>query len=274
MPVLPRKDLQALKETVKILALGDIVGQTSAERVCKILSSLKREFEIDFTIANGENAANGNGLDRNVSEMLFSHGIDLLTSGNHIWKKHSMQDYISENEFILRPANYPSGTPGRGSLILEKNGLRVLVMNVLGTVYMEPLKSPFDAIEEILTHYKGCYDISLLDIHAEATSEKQAVARFFDGKISAVFGTHTHVQTSDERVFPNGTGFITDIGMCGAKESILGVSCEDIIKKFRTRMPVKFTNPSSETEINGAVFEIDIKSHLCKSVKAIRKTVA
>ena len=262
-----------MKETVNILALGDIVGVESTEKVCRILGCLKREYDIDFTVANGENAAAGNGLDKNTAQTLLGSGVDILTSGNHIWKKPQMQDYIDENEFIIRPDNYPIGTPGRGYGIIERNGMRVLVMNVLGTVYMDPIESPFDAVERMLKENDGMYDISVLDVHAEATSEKQALARYFDGKISAVFGTHTHVQTSDSTVLPKGTGFITDLGMCGAVDSILGVSAECVIRKFRTRMPVRFENPGGKTEICGSVFKIDRKTHLSVSVSALRKIV-
>ena len=179
----------------RILAIGDIVGAESTDRVCRAVGRLRNEYRADLVIANGENAARGNGLDRVTAESLLSSGIDVLTSGNHIWQKHGMQDYIDGNRFVLRPANYPSGTPGKGFVVYDSCGTRVLVMNVLGTVFMEPLACPFEAVEKMLAENAGEYCISFLDIHAEATSEKLALAYYFDGRISAVCGTHTHVQS-------------------------------------------------------------------------------
>ncbi|MBQ7125073.1 MAG: TIGR00282 family metallophosphoesterase [Clostridia bacterium] len=262
-----------MKKEYKILAIGDIVGSESTEKVSRAIGGIKREFNIDLVIANGENAASGNGLDKKTAEQLFSSGIDVITSGNHIWQKREMQDYIDENKFILRPANYPSGTPGNGSLIYDSFGVRVLVMNLLGTVYLEPLDSPFEVADRILEEKKGKYDISVLDIHAEATSEKLALANYLDGRINAVFGTHTHIQTADERILPGGTGYITDIGMCGAVDSILGVSKECVIRKFKTRMPVKFENPSGETEFNGVIFTFDLEKRKVLSVERVKRLI-
>jgi len=258
----------------RVLALGDIVGQESTEKVCRALPALKREYKIDFTVVNGENAAQGNGLDRRTAEKLLSGGIDVLTSGNHIWQKKEMVDYIDENPFILRPANYPKGTPGKGSVIFDSFGMRVLVMNVMGTVYLEALDCPFRTVEAMLKENEGQYDLSILDVHAEATSEKLALANDFDGRVNIVFGTHTHVLTADTRIFPKGTGYLTDIGMCGAVDSILGVSVDKVVAKFRTRMPVRFDNPvNATTELNGAVFTFDRGSRRIMKVEILRKTV-
>ncbi len=258
---------------IKILALGDITGVSASEKVCRSLNRIKSEYEIDFTVANGENAANGNGLDRSTAELLLSGGIDVLTSGNHIWQKRQMYDYIDENPYILRPANYPKGTPGKGSVIFESFGLRILVMNVLGTTYLEPLRCPFETVDELLKENEGEYDISLLDFHAEATSEKLAAANYFDGRINVIFGTHTHVQTADARIFPKGTGYLTDLGMCGPINSILGVDCSKVIERFRTRLPVRFETPEGECQLNGAVFTYDKKEKRCVSVELLRKSI-
>ena len=257
----------------RILALGDIVGRESCEKVCRVLPSLKRELRIDFTVANGENAAQGNGLDRRTAEQLFGGGIDVLTSGNHIWQKREMVDYIDEQPHILRPANYPKGTPGQGAVLFQTFGMRILVMNVLGTVYLEPLSCPFATVEALLEAYCGEYDLSILDIHAEATSEKLALANYFDGKIDIVFGTHTHVLTADTRIFPKGTGYLTDIGMCGAVDSILGVSVDRVISRLRTHMPVRFENPSGMTELNGAVFTYDKTKKCVLDVELLRRYI-
>lgn len=258
---------------MKILALGDITGVSASEKVCRSLGRIKSEYGIDFTVANGENAASGNGLDRRTAELLLGGGIDVLTSGNHIWQKREMLEYIDENPYIVRPCNYPSGTPGKGSFIFESFGLRILVMNVLGTVYLDPLCCPFDAVEKLLSENEGRYDISVLDIHAEATSEKLALANHFDGKIDIIFGTHTHVQTSDGRVFPKGTGYITDLGMCGPIDSILGVKSEKVIEKLRTHMPVRFETPEGECMLNGAVFTYDRNARRCVDVSIIRRNI-
>lgn len=258
---------------MKILALGDITGVSASEKVCRSLGRIKSEYGIDFTVANGENAASGNGLDRRTAELLLGGGIDVLTSGNHIWQKREMLEYIDENPYIVRPCNYPSGTPGKGSFIFESFGLRILVMNVLGTVYLDPLCCPFDAVEKLLSENEGRYDISVLDIHAEATSEKLALANYFDGRIDIIFGTHTHVQTSDCRVFPKGTGYITDLGMCGPIDSILGVKSEKVIEKLRTHMPVRFETPEGECMLNGAVFTYDRSTKRCVDVSIIRRNI-
>ena len=260
-----------MKDRIKILAIGDIVGRESVEKVCRAVNGIRNQNDIDFTVANGENAADGNGLDQSTAETLLGCGIDVLTSGNHIWQKKRMAEYIDSNPYIVRPANYPAGTPGRGYTIYDSFGLRVLVMNVLGTTFMEPLSSPFDAIDEILGETKGTYDVSVLDIHAEATAEKLALANYFDGRINVIFGTHTHVQTADTRIFPNGTGYLTDLGMCGCVNSVLGVSVDKVIQKFRTRMPVQFENPSGDTEMNGAIFTLE--KGKTASVELIRKLI-
>lgn len=258
---------------MKILALGDITGVSASEKVCRSLNKIKSEYGIDFTVANGENAASGNGLDRRTAELLLGGGIDVLTSGNHIWQKREMLEYIDENPYIVRPCNYPSGTPGKGSFIFESFGLRILVMNVLGTVYLDPLCCPFESVDRLLSENEGRYDISVLDIHAEATSEKLALANYFDGRIDIIFGTHTHVQTSDCRVFPKGTGYITDLGMCGPIDSILGVKSEKVIEKLRTHMPVRFETPEGECMLNGAVFTYDRSTKRCVDVSIIRRNI-
>ncbi len=260
-------------KTVKILALGDITGVIASEKVCRSLNKIKSEYNIDFTVANGENAASGNGLDRRTAELLLSGGIDVLTSGNHIWQKREMLEYIDENPYIVRPCNYPSGTPGKGSFIFESFGLRILVMNVLGTVYLDPLSCPFESVDRLLSENEGKYDVSILDVHAEATSEKLALANYFDGRIDIIFGTHTHVQTSDGRVFPKGTGYITDLGMCGPIDSILGVNSEKVIEKLRTHMPVRFDTPDGECMLNGAVFTYDRSTKRCVDVSIIRRNI-
>lgn len=254
---------------MKILIIGDIVGCCGTEYLRKNLSSIAKSNNIDMIIANGENAAKNNGLDGSTADVLFSSGIDVITSGNHIWHKYEMQNIIDDYENILRPANYPGECPGNGYVIYNASGVKVLVISVLGTVYLESLACPFETIERILNREDGNYDISIVDIHAEATSEKAALARYFDGKVTAVVGTHTHVQTADERLLPNGTAFITDLGMTGAYESILGVDCERIINKFLTKMPTRFEQAEGNCQFNGVIVDVDNNSYKAKSIERL-----
>ncbi len=262
-----------MKKHYKILALGDTVGAEATDKVCRCIGKIKLENDIDIAIVNGENAAQGNGLDKKSIDLFMSSGIDVITSGNHIWKKREIQDCIEQNKAVIRPANYPDEVPGKGFYIFDSYGIRTLVINVLGITYMEPLSSPFDTVEKILSENNGLFDISFLDFHAEATSEKLALANYFDGKISVIAGTHTHVQTSDARILPNGTGYITDLGMCGAIDSVLGVKKENIIQKFKTHMPVKFENPTGITELNGAIFTVDIQSKKTVKIEVLKKNI-
>ncbi len=254
---------------MKILIIGDVVGNCGTAYLRHNLSSFARDNGIDMIIANGENAAKGNGLDMASADVLFASGVDVITSGNHIWHKHEMQGAIDNNVNILRPANYPGECPGNGYVIYNAGGVKVLVISVLGTVYLDSLSCPFETVGRILEREKGSYDISVVDIHAEATSEKAALARYFDGKLTAVVGTHTHVQTADERILPNGTAFITDLGMTGAYESILGVESEKVIKKFLTKMPTRFEQAEGECQFNAVILDVDNTTYKAKSIKRI-----
>lgn len=254
---------------MKILIIGDVVGCCGTDFLKQNLSTIARDNGIDMIIANGENAAKNNGLDSASADALFSSGVDVITSGNHIWHKFEMQNIIDNYENIIRPANYPGECPGNGYVIFKVMGVRVLVINVMGTVYLDSLSCPFQTVERILTREEGAYDVSVVDVHAEATSEKAALARYFDGRLTAVVGTHTHVQTADERILPNGTAFITDLGMTGAYESILGVESERIIKKFLTKMPTRFEQAEGECQFNAVIVDIDNISYKAKSIKRI-----
>lgn len=258
---------------MKILIIGDVVGNCGVEFLKKNLYAFAKENSIDMIIANGENSAKGNGLDKNTAEELFLSGVDVITSGNHIWHKHEMQEIIDDYENILRPANYPPSCPGNGHVIFNSCGIRVLVISVLGTVFLDSLSSPFEVTERILDKEKGNFDISIADIHAEATSEKAAFARYFDGRLSVVVGTHTHVQTADERIFERGTGFITDIGMTGAYESVLGIESECIIKKFTTKMPVRFEQANGVCQFNAIIADFDDSNFKVRSLNRVFRIV-
>lgn len=253
----------------KILVLGDVCGACGTGALKKKLWELRKECGADMVIANGENAAVGNGLDKESAQELFTAGVDVITSGNHIWKKSSVQSLLDNCEYVIRPANYPGGCPGSGYCIFDMCSYRVLVINVLGTVYMESLDSPFETADRILKREEGNYDICIIDIHAEATSEKIAFAKYFDGRVSAVFGTHTHVQTADSTVFHGGTGYITDAGMCGAKDSVLGIKNDIIIRKFLTKMPVRHEEADGDAIICGCLFTVETDSGKCVSAERI-----
>lgn len=239
---------------MKLLCLGDVVGPVAVDRLCNSLWKYRKEHQIDFVMLNGENADAGNGITKATAERLLSAGVDVITGGNHMFKKREVYRYLDDEERILRPANYPAELPGKGDTILDVCGWSILVINVQGTVFMDALDCPFRTVERILDRNAGRYDLSLLDIHAEATSEKIALARYFDGRIDIIVGTHTHVPTADARILPKGSGFVTDLGMCGVTESALGVDTECIIQKLRYKIPVKFELAEGNVTFQGAEF--------------------
>ena len=257
----------------KILAIGDICGKCGTEAVAKKLWDIRNELCADMVIANGENAAVGNGLDKESAQTLLQSGVDVITGGNHIFRKNSVYSLLDDGENIIRPANYPTECPGSGYCIFDMCSYRVLVMNLLGTVYMESLESPFAVADRILKREEGNFDLAVMDIHAEATSEKIALAKYLDGRVSAVFGTHTHVQTADEKILCGGTGFICDLGMCGAVDSVLGIKNDIILHKFLTKMPVRHEEAEGDAEICGCLFTVSVSSGKCTDVQRVRYTV-
>ena len=252
--------------------MGDVVGPAAVDALSRRLWDLRKKYGADFVVTNGENAAVGNGLDTAGAKSLLFSGTDVITSGNHIWQKNELRGFLDESPQIVRPANYPASCPGAGYTIREDGaGYRYLVMNVQGNVFMEPLDDPFTAVERILEREAGRYDLSVLDIHAEATSEKYALARYFDGRVSIIFGTHTHVQTADAQVFPGGTGYITDLGMTGPDDSILGVRSDIIIEKFRTKLPVRFQFADGPITLHGALFTVDRDTGKCTGAEGVKE---
>ncbi len=258
------------KKYMRILAIGDIVGFATIEYLRKNLWGLRKEKQIDFVVANGENVCDIHGIGEEEAKELLSLGVDLITSGNHVWSRKSIGVFLDNTKEMIRPCNYPAGTFGSGYTILNINGFRLLCINAMGCVYMEPLASPFEAVDHILAREKGNYDISLLDFHAEATSEKLAMGYYFDGRIDIIFGTHTHIQTADERILPKGTGYITDLGMTGPSDGILGTEKSCVIQRFLTKMPQKFLMAEGEIVGNGAIFEYDTNQNKVISVTRIR----
>jgi hypothetical protein len=256
------------KKNIKILFIGDIVGRPGRNAVKNFLPELIKRHSVDFVIANGENLAGGSGMTYDTYKEMIGAGIDLFTTGNHIWKNKDMIPHLDDPDImVLRPVNYPKGVPGRGMKVLEKNGKKLLVVNLQGRVFMaDDVNEPFSLMKKYADDNK---DLPILvDFHAEATSEKVALANFLDGKVSAVVGTHTHVQTADERIFPAGTGYITDVGMVGPLDSILGVEKEIIIEKFLTQLPVSHKVAKGEVEFGATVLTIEKKSR--KTIKILR----
>jgi metallophosphoesterase (TIGR00282 family) len=260
------------KIDMKILFIGDIVGSPGREAVKRLLPELKKEHGLDFTIANAENAAGGSGITLKVAQDLFSYGVDVLTSGDHIWKKRDIFEFINGEERILRPLNFPSGAPGRGSGIFKTvKGLTIGVINVNGRVFMEALECPFRTSLLAVEELSGQTKVIIVDIHAEATSEKIALGWYLDGRASAVLGTHTHIQTADEKILPQGTAYLTDLGMSGPYDSVIGRRKEDVLERFLTSIPVRFEVAAEDIQLHGAVLDIDENTGKARSIVRIQK---
>lgn len=254
---------------MNILVLGDIVGDIGCNFVRKQLPGLKKLKGIDFCIANGENSAAGNGITPDSAEHLFMSGVDFITTGNHVYRRKEVYDYLDDTSSVIRPFNYPEANPGKGYAIADLGFCRLGIINLMGTMFMENLTNPFESIDKAICEIKDSADIIIVDFHAETTSEKKAMGFYLDGRVSAVFGTHTHVQTSDARILNGGTGYITDVGMCGVIESVLGVDKDIIIRKFKRNMPERFDAAKGPCMINGCIFTIDEKSGKCTDVQAL-----
>jgi len=254
----------------KILFIGDIVGKPGRETVKKLLPSLKEEFTPDLIMANGENAAGGMGINAKKYQELIGSGIEIVTLGNHVWHNKDFINEIASCQNIVRPANYPPGTPGP-EIVVHKN---VGVINLLGRVFMKELDCPFRAVDRIISELKDKVKIIIVDMHGEATSEKQALSWYLDGRVSAVIGTHTHVQTADERILPNGTAYITDAGMVGPYNSVIGVDASAIIERFVTQMPKRFEVAKEGPNVfNAVLIDVDEDTGKAKSIKRIFKVV-
>ena len=244
---------------LNVLFVGDVVGHQGRRAVAGLLPGLQREFGIDFTIANCENAAGGFGLTKKVADELLSCGIDVITSGNHIWDKREMVPFLDSMDMVLRPHNYPPGVPGRGCGVYRTgNDLKIGVVNLQGRVFMRPIDCPFRVADMLLEQIQDA--ITLVDIHAEATSEKIAMGWYLDGRVAAVVGSHTHVQTADERVRPGGAAYITDAGMTGSFDSVIGIEKEAIINRFLTGIPNRFDQAREDARLSGVVISIESKS--------------
>jgi metallophosphoesterase (TIGR00282 family) len=255
---------------VKILFIGDIIGRPGRQAVSRELHRLVDHHRLDMVVANGENAAGGFGITEETAGDLFKCGIDLLTSGNHVWDKKESISFIDREERLLRPANYPEGTPGRGSaLFTTAGGVKIAVLNLEGRVFMNSLECPFRTADREIALLREETPVILVDFHAEATSEKESLGWYLDGRVSAVIGTHTHVQTADERVLPGGTAYITDAGMTGGIDSVIGIRKEEAISRFLSLLPSKFEVAKNNLRLNAVVITVDEASGRALNIERV-----
>ena len=259
---------------MKVLFLGDVFGKPGREVLKAKLPVMVEENNIDFVIANGENAAGGIGITPDICKTLLNMGVDIVTSGNHIYKKNEILDYIERQPRLLKPANYPPATPGSGYHIMsDKKNNRIAVINVCGRVFIDYFDCPFRTIDKIINNIREETPVIIVDFHAEVTSEKVAMGWYLDGRVSAVVGTHTHIQTADERILPGGTAYITDVGMVGPRDSVIGVRKENIIKRFLTMMPQKFTVSDDNYLVNAVVIDINEKSGRANNITRLNMVI-
>ena len=259
---------------MRLMFLGDVVGRAGRDGVAKHLPGLRDEFKLDLVVINGENAAGGFGITEKIYDQLRSCGADVVTLGNHAWDQREALVFIERRSALVRPVNFPGGTPGRGSGLYEAaNGKQVLVINAMGRIMMDPLDDPFAAVERELGAClpgAGC-DAAIIDMHAEATSEKLAMGHFCDGRASLVVGTHTHIPTADHQILPGGTGFMTDAGMCGDYDSIIGMDKEEPLRRFCSKIPGGRMHPAmGEATVSGVAIETNDKTGLCEKISPVR----
>ncbi len=256
---------------MRILTIGDITSPGGVEHIRAKLWKFRAENKIDFCIVNAENAGLVTGASPALADILFASGADCLTGGNHTLRNRSVHTYLDDTEGMLRPINFGADAPGHGYAILNADGYRILVINAMGNVGIEPvLDNPYSYIDRALEREEGRYDFAVLDIHAEATGEKAAIGYAYDGRINVIFGTHTHVPTCDEIILPHGTGYITDIGMCGESGGVLGMDAQIVVRKMRTRIPMRFEAAGGPCVAMGAIFDLDNQSGKVKSIERIK----
>jgi 2',3'-cyclic-nucleotide 2'-phosphodiesterase len=258
---------------MNVLFLGDVFGKPGREILIQHLVDLRNEFNIDFCIANGENVAQGRGITRKTAKVLFENGIDAFTSGNHLWDQRDSIDFLESERRILKPVNFPLKAKGNDYLILEKNNMKLTVFSLIGQAFMGPANSPFEVIDKYLEEVQAETNCILVDIHAEATGEKRALGFYLNGRVSAVLGTHTHIQTADEEILSEGTAYITDVGMTGPHDSVIGVKKEIILEKILSGMPVRHEISQTGLQINAVFIEIDQKSGKAVRIERIKRKI-
>lgn len=258
---------------MRILCLGDVVGKAGRQAVREGILQLKKEHSVDFIIVNAENAAGGSGLTPRIAHLFYAYGCDVLTLGDHVWDREELVEAMEEDPRILRPANFPDGTPGRGwSVVKTAQGQPVAIVNLLGRVFMRySVDCPFRTLDKILPEIKKETPVVIVDLHAETTSEKVAFGLYADGRVSAVVGSHTHIQTADEKILPKGTAYITDMGMTGPYDSVIGQNKEKIIQRFLTIRPVRFETAQGDPQLHGVIVDVDEKTGQAREIIRIQR---
>ncbi|MBI4398718.1 MAG: TIGR00282 family metallophosphoesterase [Candidatus Omnitrophica bacterium] len=260
--------------TLRVLIIGDIVGRPGRDACLQLIPYLKRERDIQFVIANGENIAGGSSITPDTVKDIFRAGADIMTLGDHTFRKKEALELVEKDARIVRPANYPPGAPGRGYTVAKwGSGIPIAIINLMGRVFMDPLDCPFQKVSQILEDLREKVKIIFVDIHAEATSEKVAMGWYLDGKISCLYGTHTHIQTADERVLPKGMAYITDLGMTGPYESVIGREIEPVLYKFRTGLPAKYDVAARDMRLSGAIVEVDTETGRALHIERVHERV-
>jgi 2',3'-cyclic-nucleotide 2'-phosphodiesterase len=255
---------------MQVLMVGDVYGEPGRSALAKLLPRLRQEHRIDLTVVNVENAAGGFGITPALGKWFLDLGVDVMTSGNHIWDKKEIVEYIGKENLLLRPANFPAGTPGTGHITVKSGPHRVGVVNLMGRIFMSPIDCPFRKADEIVEELSRDTRIILVDMHAEATSESLAMGWYLDGRVTAVVGTHRHVQTADERVLPGGTAYITDLGLTGPTDGVIGVDRAQIIQRFLTQMPIKFETAKGPAALSGVVITVDPEAGRASGIQRLR----
>jgi metallophosphoesterase (TIGR00282 family) len=259
---------------VRIVFFGDVVGKPGRRGVARVLAMLRAAGDVDFVVANGENAAGGVGIDPGSARDLLGAGVDVLTSGNHVWAKREILEYIADSDVLLRPANFAPTTPGWGySVKQSRGGTPIAVVNLIGRVFMGTYDCPFRSADSVLATIGARAKVILVDMHAEATSEKVAMGWYLDGRVSAVVGSHTHVQTADERILERGTAYLTDAGMCGPRDSVIGVKRDQVLRRFLTQMPGRFEVSDGPVVVQGAVIEVDDDTGRARAIQRFQEVV-
>ena len=260
---------------MRLLFLGDVVGRPGRRALAAFLPRLMARESIQFVIANGENASGGKGIDPRSAEELYESGVDVVTTGNHVWQNRDIIPYMRETDRLLRPLNFARDVPGLGWTVqtARRSDVRVGVLNLIGRVFMPPAECPFRAGAEAVEELRRHSSVIVVDMHAEATSEKVGMGRFLDGKVSAVFGSHTHVQTADEGILPGGTAYLTDAGMCGPEDSVLGVKTEPVLQRFLTQMPARFDVATGTVIVQGGIVDVDEATGRASAIRRVRERV-
>ncbi len=259
-----------MAKALTVLCVGDVFGEPGRRAIQLLLPKIRKQHEVDLAVVNVENAASGAGVTPPIARAFLEQGVDVMTSGNHIWDKREIVEYIVKENLLLRPANYPPGTPGAGSIVVKAGPHKVAVLNVMGRVFLPQLDCPFRKSDEEVARLSQETPIIIVDSHCEATSESQALGWYLDGRVSAVVGTHRHVQTADERLLPKGTAYITDLGMTGPTESVIGVDPEIALSRFLTQMPNRFEPAKGPAALHGAIIRIDPETGRALSIERLR----